>query len=125
MKTDKEKAKEIAGYKPDETPEIPMFQGQDGDKYACYQSAMAMAQYKDKMRQAEPQITITEMGDPSVGIMPNVIATLILDPDCAEGLKNDGTLRQFETELEALLCKYGCNEYHTEASDNIIPINEP
>lgn len=42
-----QKAKEIAGYKPDENPEIPMFQGQDGDKYACFESAMAMADFKD------------------------------------------------------------------------------
>lgn len=116
MQTDEKKAKELAQFYAEET---------DYKESAAYDAALAMAQYKDKMRQAEPQITITEMGDPSVGIMPNVIAILILDPDCAEGLKNDGTLRQFETELEALLCKYGCNEYHTEASDNITPINEP
>lgn len=42
-----QKAKEIAGYKPDENPEIPMFQGQDGDKYACFESVMAMADFKD------------------------------------------------------------------------------
>lgn len=46
--TNEQKAKEIAGYKPDEKPdEIPMYQAQDGDKYICYVSAMAMAQWKD------------------------------------------------------------------------------
>lgn len=45
--TNEQKAKEIAGYKPDEKPGITMFQGQDGDKYSCYESAMAMAKYKD------------------------------------------------------------------------------
>lgn len=47
QETNEQKAKEIAGYRHDETPEIPMFQGQDGDKYACFDSAMAMADFKD------------------------------------------------------------------------------